>query len=79
MVESPQDFRQYLVATNDEFRRLATEHQNYKERLQELASKPYLTEQEQLEETRMKKMKLRLKDRMELIIQQYRKEQAKSA
>lgn len=79
MVESPQDFRQYLVATNDEFRRLATEHQNYKERLQELAGKPYLTEQEQLEETRMKKMKLRLKDRMELIIQQYRKEQAKSA
>ncbi len=79
MVESPQDFKEHLMATNDEFRRLATEHQTYSEKLQQLATKPYLTEQEQLEEIQMKKLKLRLKDRMEVIIQQYRRQQPKSA
>lgn len=78
MVEGPQDLKQHLMATNDEFQRLATEHQNYKLKLQELAGKPYLTGQEQIEEVRMKKVKLRLKDQMEQMMQQYRK-QAQSA
>ena len=64
------------MATNDEFQRLATEHQNYNQKLQELAGKPYLTGQEQLEEVRMKKVKLRLKDQMEQMMQQYRKQAA---
>ncbi len=76
MAESPQDFRQHLMANSDEFRRLATEHQSYKEKLQQLAGRPYLSDQEQLEETRIKKLKLRLKDRMEQMIQDYRKQQA---
>ena len=79
MVEGPQDLKQHLMATNDEFRRLATEHQSYKEKLAQLASKPYLTDQEQFEEVRMKKLKLRLKDQMEQMMQQYRKSQAQSA
>ncbi len=79
MAEGPQDLREYLMATNEEFQRLATEHQSYKEKLQQLASKPYLTDQEQFEEVRMKKIKLRLKDQMEMILQQYRKANAQSA
>lgn len=76
MVQGPQDLKAHLMATSDEFRRLATEHQTYKEKLQELAGKPYLTDLEQFEEIRMKKVKLRLKDEMEQMIQQYRKQTA---
>ena len=79
MAEGPQDPREYLMATNEEFQRLATEHQSYKEKLQQLAGKPYLTDQEQFEEVRMKKIKLRLKDQMEMILQQYRKSRVQSA
>lgn len=78
MAEGLQDLKQHLMATNDEFQRLATEHQSYKEKLQALAGKPYLTDQEQFEEARMKKLKLHLKDQMETMMSEYRK-QAQSA
>jgi len=69
MQRSPQEQLQaHLMATNDEFRRLASEHAGYARRLDELASRPYLSEQEQFEEIRLKKLKLRLKDEMQNIL-----------
>ncbi len=59
-----------LIATNDEYRRLSGEHAGYAQRLDELASLRYLSEQEQLEEVRLKKLKLRLKDQMQAILHQ---------
>ncbi len=79
MSDSLQDLKQHLMATNEEFARLATEHQSHKDRLHELAGKPYLTDQEQFEEVRLKKLKLRLKDQMEAMLNQHRKQQALSA
>jgi len=73
MAEGLQDLKDHLMATNDAFQRLATEHQGYKEKLQHLASKPYLTDQEQFEEARMKKLKLHLKDQMEAMMQEHKK------
>ena len=62
------------MASNDEFRRLAQEHTQYAQRLDSLNQKRYLSEDEKLEEVRLKKLKLRLKDQMEMIEQQYRRE-----
>jgi uncharacterized protein YdcH (DUF465 family) len=56
--------RDQLLATNDEFRRLAQEHSEYQLRLESLIQKKYLSEDEKLEEVRLKKLKLRLKDQM---------------
>ena len=45
-----------------EIQRLLTEHQRYSSRLDALLTKPYLSSEEQLEEVRLKKLKLHAKD-----------------
>jgi uncharacterized protein YdcH (DUF465 family) len=74
MVETLEDLKEHLMATNEQFARLATERNSYKVRLQELAGKVFLTDQEQFEEVELKKQKLRLKDQMEAMLQEYRKQ-----
>lgn len=64
--------RDQLLASNDEFRKLAQEHTMYSQRLESLVSKKYLSEDEKIEEIRLKKLKLRLKDQMEQLEQQFR-------
>jgi uncharacterized protein YdcH (DUF465 family) len=63
-----------LLASHEEFRRLAHEHTQYAQRLDSLTQKRYLTEDEKLEEIRLKKLKLRLKDQMESIERQHRQQ-----
>ncbi|MGA3126565.1 MAG: DUF465 domain-containing protein [Candidatus Korobacteraceae bacterium] len=58
--------REQLLASNDEFRKLANEHSNYSQRLESLSDKKYLSEEEKIEVVRLKKLKLRLKDEMEM-------------
>ena len=50
------------AALGTELERLQTEHQRYAQRLEELLQKPYLSVEEQLEEVRLKKLKLHAKD-----------------
>ena len=45
-----------------EINRLQTEHRHYAQRLEELLEKPYLSTEEQIEEVRLKKLKLHAKD-----------------
>ena len=56
--------REQLLTGHDEFQRLVQEHSQYSQRLESLTEKRYLTEDEKLEEVRLKKLKLRLKDQM---------------
>ncbi len=61
-----------LAEIDPEYRRLHAEHRNHEERLQALAVKSRLSGEEELEEKRLKKEKLFLKDRMEAIARNYR-------
>ena len=67
-----------LMASDENFRRLAQEHTQYAQRLEALVTKRFLSEEEQIEETRLKKLKLRLKDQMEQIVQQHGSQQVAS-
>jgi uncharacterized protein len=69
--------RDHLLATHEEFRKLATEHTQYEQRLSSLTHKRYLTDDEKVEEVRLKKLKLRLRDQMESIERQYREHLSK--
>ena len=60
-----------LLASHEEFRKLADEHKQYEQRLDSLIQKRFLTDDEKLEEVRLKKLKLRLKDQMQSIERQY--------
>ena len=70
-----EELKAHLMATNEEFQRLANQHSEYAKQLDTLEALPHLTDQEQLEEVRLKKLKLRLKDQMEAMIAQYRQQQ----
>ena len=66
--------REELIASHDDFRKLAHEHSTYCQRLESLLDKRYLSEEEKVEEVRLKKLKLRLKDQMEMIEQRFRRD-----
>jgi uncharacterized protein len=70
MVES---VREQLLASHEGFRRLAQEHSQYSQRLSSLIEKRYLSEDEKVEEVRLKKLKLRVKDQMQNIEQEYKR------
>ena len=70
MAES-QELKTLLLETNDEFRRLASQHHELDERLVQLESQHHLSDAEQLEEVTLKKRKLALKDRMEELARGY--------
>lgn len=64
--------REVLINNNEEFRRLVSQHSQYSQRLDSLIQKRFLSEDEKIEEVRLKKLKLRLKDQMESLERQLR-------
>jgi uncharacterized protein YdcH (DUF465 family) len=67
-----EEIKAHLMQTSEHYRNLADQHQTYKKLVAELENKPFLTEEEEAEEMRLKKLKLRLKDEMETIVSEYR-------
>ena len=68
MAVTSEDIRQSLLANDVEFRNLAEEHSRCETQLQQLIKQPYLNVEDLTLEVTLKKMKLRLKDRMEMIV-----------
>lgn len=56
------------LQTTEELQRLVSEHHDLDERIHRLATLAYLTDQQQLEETQLKKRKLALKDRIQSLL-----------
>lgn len=70
-----EELKAHLMATNEEYQKLASKHSEFAHQLDALESLPHLTLEQELEETRLKKQKLHLKDQMEAIVSQYRAQQ----
>jgi uncharacterized protein YdcH (DUF465 family) len=68
------ELRQQLLVRDEEFKRLAAEHQSYDEQLEQLTRRHHLTAEERIQEITLKKKKLMLKDQMYSMVQKYRKE-----
>ncbi len=67
---NPSEIRERLLKEDGHFRHLAEEHQQFEARLKTLQTSRWLSDQEQLEKIRLKKMKLSIKDEMESILRQ---------
>jgi len=57
-----------LIEENEAFKKAFLEHKEYKQRVWELEKKGILNDNEILEEKKLKKLKLALKDEMEQIL-----------
>ena len=66
-----EEARRLLLQSSDVYRQLTTDHHTLDDRLKLLSGKSRLTDDEQLEEVRLKKEKLRLKDQMEAFVRSY--------
>lgn len=61
-LSTPDAVRDELIKTDPMFRDLVHQHQNYESRLVELAHLTYPSDEEQLEESTLKRKKLLVKD-----------------
>ena len=57
-----EEIKAHLMQTNEHFRELQHQHLEYDRLVHELENKHVLTGQEEIEEHRLKKLKLKLKD-----------------
>jgi len=66
------DLKTELIKTDDEFRRLYDEHQEYERRLHDINQKTLLSQDDEIEEKKIKLHKLALKDKMEHLLRMHR-------
>jgi uncharacterized protein YdcH (DUF465 family) len=76
LMEQPnEELKAHLMATDQQFRALAEEHARFHKQLEAIEAKEHLTLDDEAEEIRLKKQKLRLKDEMNAIMARYRTQQ----
>ena len=63
--------RQELLASDEEFRRLHQEHQEYESRLETILEKASLSQEDEAETKKIKVHKLALKDRMASLVREH--------
>ncbi|HXM94312.1 MAG TPA: YdcH family protein [Candidatus Dormibacteraeota bacterium] len=64
MARQPRDI---LLESDAEYQRLAEQHSKYEAELHRISTSSYLSSEDLLEEIRLKKLKLHIKDEMELL------------
>ena len=74
MAQLQRDLVETLLDSDEEYRKLREEHRTCEARLQEIYARSFLSDEDQIETTRIKKKKLYLKDRMQAIAQSRRGE-----
>ena len=75
MEQHNEELKAHLMATDQQFRALAEEHARFHKQLETLEAKAPLTLEDEAEEIRLKKQKLRLKDEMNALLARYRAHQ----
>ncbi|HMO80134.1 MAG TPA: YdcH family protein [Pyrinomonadaceae bacterium] len=70
-MSTPDPVRDELLRINPTFRDLVHQHQSYEERLNELSGLTYPNDDEQLEESTLKKKKLMIKDEIYAMMHDY--------
>ena len=68
MPQIQSSLKEQLLRDNDEFQKLNQQHHEYDDRLSTLTDKLVLSDDEQREESELKKKKLQLKDRMAAMV-----------
>jgi uncharacterized protein YdcH (DUF465 family) len=67
-----EELKAHLLSTNEQFRTLAEQHAQLKIEIERIESKCHVTPDDEIEEQRLKKLKLQLKDQMTEILEQYK-------
>ena len=67
MASAQRSPRDVILDTDAEYQRLAEKHQQYEAELQKLSRSTFLNSEDLIEEIRLKKLKLHVKDEMERI------------
>jgi uncharacterized protein YdcH (DUF465 family) len=71
-----EDIKAHLIQTNERFRQLMEQHHEYDRKVEALEAKTAPTPADDIEEHRLKKLKLHLKDEMEQIVSEHRLQHA---
>ena len=72
MEQAQPELKAHLMATSEEFRQLAAQHAEYDRLLDAIEAKPHVTPEDEVEEHRIKKLKLRVKDQMNEVMARYK-------
>jgi uncharacterized protein YdcH (DUF465 family) len=75
MEQVQDELKAHLMATSEEFRQLVAQHVEYKRQLDAIEAKPHVTPEDEVEEHRIKKLKLHLKDQMNKFMARHKTEQ----
>ena len=67
-----EEIKAHLASTNEQFRSLSEQHAQLKRQIEEIEGKPHVTEADELEEQRLKKLKLHVKDQMNELVAQHK-------
>ena len=69
-----EEIKEQLMSSSADFRRLAEEHLQYEGKLQEINNRQHMSDLDHMEEVKLKKKKLQLKDQMNSMIAKLRDE-----